>query len=146
MSSIARSARRLSEEAAAWSPEVKTVEVKLQLDEVNGHPDNPANDRPAFWTRDLSDVTAVIKGEDIAFMSAFTPRHSPYFSAYFLITGLHGLHVLAGVIVFTYFFVWGKKLYLRNPEHMANRVEVGGLFWHFVDLVWIFVFPLFYLL
>ena len=38
------------------------------------------------------------------------------------------------------------KLYKRNPEHLANRVEVAGLFWHFVDLVWIFVFPLFYLL
>ena len=137
---------KIEEEAAAWSPEVKTVDVKLQLDEVSGHPQNPDNDRPAFWTRPLSEVTAVIKGEDIASMSAFTPRHSPYFSAYFLITGLHGLHVLAGVIVFTYFFVWGKALYLRNPEHMANRVEVAGLFWHFVDLVWIFVFPLFYLL
>ena len=58
----------------------------------------------------------------------------------------HGLHVLAGVIVFCYFFFFGEKLYRKNPEHMANRVEVGGLFWHFVDLVWIFVFPIFYLL
>jgi cytochrome c oxidase subunit III len=38
------------------------------------------------------------------------------------------------------------RLYRQNPEHLANRVEVAGLFWHFVDLVWIFVFPLFYLL
>ena len=38
------------------------------------------------------------------------------------------------------------RLYRHNPEHLANRVEVAGLFWHFVDLVWIFVFPLFYLL
>jgi cytochrome c oxidase subunit 3 len=38
------------------------------------------------------------------------------------------------------------RIYRRNPEHLANRVEVAGLFWHFVDLVWIFVFPLFYLL
>ena len=46
-------------------------------------------------------------------------------------------------------YLWlpvGTKLYKRNPEHLANRVEVAGLFWHFVDLVWIFVFPLFYLL
>jgi heme/copper-type cytochrome/quinol oxidase subunit 3 len=34
----------------------------------------------------------------------------------------------------------------EDPEHLANRVEVGGLFWHFVDLVWIFLFPLLYLL
>jgi heme/copper-type cytochrome/quinol oxidase subunit 3 len=61
-------------------------------------------------------------------------------------TGLHGLHVLGGMLVLGYFLVRGRKLYLKNPEHMANRVEVGGLFWHFVDLVWIFLFPIFYLM
>jgi len=55
--------------------------------------------------------------------------------------------VLGGVIVFIYMWLpVSKKVYQRNPEHLANRVEVSGLFWHFVDLVWIFVFPLFYLL
>ena len=60
-----------------------------------------------------------------------------------------GLHVLGGVIVFIYFWLpipGGANLYKKNPEHLANRVEVAGLFWHFVDLVWIFVFPIFYLL
>jgi heme/copper-type cytochrome/quinol oxidase subunit 3 len=37
-------------------------------------------------------------------------------------------------------------MYRETPEHLANRVEVGGLFWHFVDLVWIFLFPLYYLM
>jgi len=50
------------------------------------------------------------------------------------------------VIVFVYMFLFGGIIYRQNPEHLANRVEVAGLFWHFVDLVWIFVFPLFYLL
>ncbi len=54
--------------------------------------------------------------------------------------------MLAGVIVFTYMLLNGASLYKQNPEHLANRIEVAGLFWHFVDLVWIFVFPLFYLL
>ena len=68
------------------------------------------------------------------------PGHSAYFATYFTITGLHGLHVLGGVIVFTYLWLpFGANLYKRNPEHLANRVEVAGLFWHFVDLVWIFV-------
>ena len=50
----------------------------------------------------------------------------------------------AECIVFIYMWLpVSKKLYQRNPEHLANRVEVSGLFWHFVDLVWIFVFPLF---
>src|SRR5947207_2142446 len=52
-----------------------------------------------------------------------------------------------GVLVFIYMWLpVSKRLYQRNPEHLANRVEVSGLFWHFVDLIWIFVFPLFYLL
>ena len=67
--------------------------------------------------------------------------------AYFTITGLHGLHVLGGVLVFIYIWLpFGGIFTSEIPEHLANRVEVAGLFWHFVDLVWIFVFPLFYLL
>ena len=58
----------------------------------------------------------------------------------------YGAHVLAGVLVMLYFFLFGHKIYKQNPEHQANRIEVVGLFWHFVDLVWIFVFPIFYLL
>ena len=89
----------------------------------------------------------VIDKADVDYASMFLPRHSAYFSAYFLITGLHGLHVLGGLIVFTYLWLpVGANMYKRNPEHLANRIEVAGLFWHFVDLVWIFVFPLFYLL
>ena len=77
----------------------------------------------------------------------FGPWHSTYFATYFTITGLHGLHVLGGRARFHLFVAAGQpNLYKRNPEHLANRVEVAGLFWHFVDLVWIFVFPLFYLL
>jgi cytochrome c oxidase subunit 3 len=92
------------------------------------------------------DGLPAVDGKDVDWASGFFPRHSTYFGTYFLITGLHGLHVLGGVLVFAYMWLFGKELYLRNPEHMANRVEVSGLFWHFVDLVWIFVFPIFYLL
>ena len=75
------------------------------------------------------------------------PKSHTFYALYFTMTGLHGLHVLGGVLVFIYMWLpVSKKVYQRNPEHLANRVEVSGLFWHFVDLVWIFVFPLFYLL
>jgi heme/copper-type cytochrome/quinol oxidase subunit 3 len=80
------------------------------------------------------------------FYSNFSPSLSPYYAIYFLMTGLHGLHVVGGAIVLAWFLCTGRKMYLRNPEHLANRVEVGGLFWHFVDLVWIFLFPLYYLM
>ena len=87
-----------------------------------------------------------IERSDKRFYSNFSPSRSPYYSIYFLMTGLHGLHVIGGAIVLGYFLFTGRKMYKRNPEHLANRVEVGGLFWHFVDLVWIFLFPVFYLL
>ncbi len=80
------------------------------------------------------------------FYSNFSPSLSPYYAIYFLMTGLHGLHVIGGAIVLGWFLIIGKKMYRRNPEHLANRVEVAGLFWHFVDLVWIFLFPLYYLM
>jgi heme/copper-type cytochrome/quinol oxidase subunit 3 len=80
------------------------------------------------------------------FYSNFTPALSPYYAIYFLMTGLHGLHVIGGAIVLGWFLITSKKMYRENPEHLANRVEVGGLFWHLVDLVWIFLFPLYYLM
>jgi cytochrome c oxidase subunit 3 len=49
-------------------------------------------------------------------------------------------------LVLAWFWLCNGKLLKTNPEHLANRVEVGGLFWHFVDLVWIFLFPLLYII
>ena len=122
-------------------------EYEVQLDPVYADPTNPASDRPHFWPVPMSEKIAHIEKEDVERAGMFIPKHSTFFGTYFTITGLHGLHVLGGVIVFTYFWLpVGANLYKRNPEHLANRVEVAGLFWHFVDLVWIFVFPLFYLL
>lgn len=87
-----------------------------------------------------------IDRSDVRFLSAFTPRLNTYYATYYLLTGLHALHVIGGAIVLAYFLFTGRKMYKENPEHLANRVEVGGLFWHFVDLVWIFLFPVLYLL
>jgi cytochrome c oxidase subunit 3 len=118
----------------------------VQLDPANANPTDPSNEKPHFWPKKQTMQTAVIKSVDVSHSSMFVPKHSSYFSVYFMITGLHGLHVLGGVIVFIYFLGPGAKLYQQNPEHLANRVECAGLFWHFVDLVWIFAFPIFYLL
>jgi cytochrome c oxidase subunit 3 len=56
------------------------------------------------------------------------------------------LHVFGGMMVNAYFWGPGSKLWKTNPEWFTNRVEHSGLFWHFVDLVWIFLFPTLYLL
>ncbi len=50
------------------------------------------------------------------------------------------------MVVNGYFWGPGSKLWKTDPEQFTNRVENAGLFWHFVDLVWIFLFPILYLL
>jgi cytochrome c oxidase subunit III len=87
-----------------------------------------------------------IKSADVKRLSAFVPAHSTYFAIYFTLTALHGLHVLGGAIVIFYIWGPGAAMWKTDPERYINRVEVSGLFWHFVDLVWIFLFPVLYLL
>lgn len=65
-------------------------------------------------------------------------------STFFMITGFHGLHVSAGVV---YLSVVALRLLRGHYERSGNYqiVEIAGLYWHFVDLVWVFIFALFYL-
>jgi len=83
---------------------------------------------------------------EIRRLSAFVPGHSTYFGIYFTLTALHALHVIGGALVIAYILGPGAKMWKTDPERYTNRVEVSGLFWHFVDLVWIFLFPVLYLL
>jgi cytochrome c oxidase subunit 3 len=77
------------------------------------------------------------------FSHGLSPGTDIFFSLYFMLTGLHGIHVLAGMVVL------GAVLYLagkgRYSETYHTPVEISGLYWHFVDLVWIYLFPLLYL-
>lgn len=90
----------------------------------------------------------VIKGFEYAhkFEHHHFPSTSTFYAIYFTLTGLHGLHVLGGIIVNLYFLGPGSSLWKSNPDQLAGRVESAGLYWHFVDLVWIFLFPVLYLL
>ena len=74
------------------------------------------------------------------------PATNNFFATYYMMTGLHGLHVVGGMIVFAYLIGPGAKMWKQHPQQYTNRVEVTGLYWHFVDLVWIFLFPILYLL
>ncbi|HEX2831681.1 MAG TPA: cytochrome c oxidase subunit 3 [Thermoanaerobaculia bacterium] len=74
------------------------------------------------------------------------PWTNNFYGTYFVLTGLHGLHVLGGMIVFAYLLLTADKWYAEKRDQFTNRVEVTGLYWHFVDLVWIFLFPTIYLL
>ena len=80
------------------------------------------------------------------FHHGYLPHTNTFLAIYFTLTGLHGLHVIGGMVVNGYFWGPGAKMWKTQPERFANRIEVAGLYWHFVDLVWIFLFPVLYLL
>jgi len=67
-----------------------------------------------------------------------------FFGLYFLMTGLHGIHVLVGIGLIAWLIIRAKRGEFH--EDFFTPVEMIGLYWHFVDLVWIFLFPLFYLI
>ena len=73
------------------------------------------------------------------------PSKSTFLAIYFTITGIHALHIIGGIVVNGYLWGPGSKMFKTDPDRFANRIEVAGLYWHFVDLVWIFLFPLLYL-
>ncbi|MBI3565881.1 MAG: heme-copper oxidase subunit III [Elusimicrobia bacterium] len=80
------------------------------------------------------------------FKLGITPATSVFYAVYFTMTGLHGIHILGGILLNS------GLLYMSTvDEHWQNplflgRVEGAGLYWHFVDIVWIFLFPALYLL
>jgi cytochrome c oxidase subunit 3 len=86
-----------------------------------------------------------IERAQIKSMENYGPWHNTFLAIYFTLTGLHALHILGGSIVIGYLWGPGSKMWKRDPERFTNRIEVSGLFWHFVDLVWIFLFPVLYL-
>jgi cytochrome c oxidase subunit 3 len=71
------------------------------------------------------------------------PGLNIFFGLYYVITGLHGIHVIIGMVLLALSYVWitmGKITHQR-----LSMLDNAGLYWHLVDLIWIFVFPLFYL-
>jgi heme/copper-type cytochrome/quinol oxidase subunit 3 len=71
------------------------------------------------------------------------PSTNVFWSCYFALTGFHALHVLGGVIFNLIVLIWSF-----NPASWrlrGHRLELAGLYWHFVDIVWIFLFPMLYL-
>jgi cytochrome c oxidase subunit 3 len=74
------------------------------------------------------------------------PAHGAvlYFTLYYLLTGLHALHVTGGVIVLIWLAVRARRGDFTPESHLA--LELGGLYWHLVDIVWLFLWPLIYLI
>jgi cytochrome c oxidase subunit 3 len=73
------------------------------------------------------------------------PKHAQlFFSLYFVMTGLHAIHMIIGLGLFLWLFIAAYKGRFTPEWH--TPVEIGGLYWHFVDIVWIYLFPLLYLI
>lgn len=67
-----------------------------------------------------------------------------FFGLYYVMTGLHALHVIIGVVIISFLIVFVKRDKITHDNYV--KMENGGLYWHLVDLIWIFLFPLFYLI
>jgi cytochrome c oxidase subunit 3 len=67
-----------------------------------------------------------------------------FFSLYFLMTGLHALHMIIGLGIMTFMLWWSVRGVITAEYYIP--IEISGLYWHFVDIVWIFLFPLLYLI
>jgi cytochrome c oxidase subunit 3 len=87
---------------------------------------------------------ALVPGPRFAYDGPFAPQVQLFFSFYFIMTGLHALHMVVGIGIMAVlaWLAWHDKF---SPAY-HTPVEISGLYWHFVDVVWIFLFPLFYLL
>jgi cytochrome c oxidase subunit 3 len=86
----------------------------------------------------------LIPGPDFHFAGPVGDRAHAFFALYFAMTGMHALHMVIGVGV----LAWLLRKCLKGQfgAHYYNPVENFGLYWHFVDIVWIFLFPLLYLI
>ncbi len=67
-----------------------------------------------------------------------------YFGLYYMMTGLHALHVIIGMIILSFMLVFVARNIINKDSFV--KLEAGGLYWHLVDIIWIFLFPLFYLI
>jgi cytochrome c oxidase subunit 3 len=72
------------------------------------------------------------------------PSTNIFFSLYFIMTGLHGFHVFGGVVLFIVIFLLASKG--QFSEKYYTPVELSALYWHLVDAIWIYLFPLYYLI
>lgn len=87
----------------------------------------------------------LLPGSHFAPHAAFTePKAGLFFSLYFMMTGLHGIHVLVGMGLIAWILYRSNKGHF--DAHYSTPVELTGIYWHLVDLIWIYLFPLFYLI
>ena len=98
---------------------------------------------PGKWYQ--SQPTDTVKVVDVITNKIIpSPGYKTFFSFYFMMTGLHGLHIVVGIGLLTWVAIRTSRGELNSSYY--TPVDLVGLFWHLVDLVWIYLFPLYYLI
>jgi cytochrome c oxidase subunit 3 len=85
-----------------------------------------------------------VPGPGFQFEAEYFRNAQLFFSLYFIMTGLHAVHMIIGLGIMTWMLVWSWNGTITADY--ASPIEISGLYWHFVDIVWIFLFPLLYLI
>lgn len=142
--------------AAETAPEINVSTTEKALGEVETQHANPYGkfqiaDKDLELVKDAENGNFLTRAEQIGYYSngkidktKFTGKVQIFFWIYFVMTGLHALHMIIGLGVMIW-LLWKAWLGTFTAEYFAP-VEMAGLYWHFVDIVWIFLFPLLYLL
>lgn len=94
------------------------------------------------WTHKFH--LGIFPGEFYAFDGIDHAKAPLFFSLYYVMTGMHGLHVIIGIGLMIWLLINARKGKYHSKYY--NPVEITGLYWHLVDVIWIFLFPLFYLI
>ncbi len=145
-SPAAESPEAVGEQAAAAAPESDTPAAATQAgtwfprSSIPNAPEGPAG----ITERYIQGVEHTIYKPVPQFDPNTPPNAHLFFGIYFLMTGLHGIHVIAGMLVMLW-LLW--RLGRRDfGSRYYTPVECGALYWHIVDVIWIFLFPLWYLI
>jgi heme/copper-type cytochrome/quinol oxidase subunit 3 len=130
---VAARSRLKQVRAMVASPEQQAFDLAVVADQVMPLPTEGAGGGHGGHASGLNDVFPWLR------LPVVIPGGNMWASTYFLLTGFHAIHVIVGLIVFTILLLY------RLDRTQAGKIENAGLYWHFVDLVWIFLFPLLYL-
>jgi cytochrome c oxidase subunit III len=104
-----------------------------------------------FWGLSLLGGLGFLVVKTIEYKMKFAhglyPSSSTFLAIYFVLTGLHALHIIGGMVVNSYLLGPGFKMQKEDPARYVHRIEIAGIYWHFVDILWIILlFPVLYLL
>ena len=92
----------------------------------------------------LDYLDGLVPGAAFTYTGPYPEHVELFMTLYFVMTGLHALHMVIGVACLAVLALTVTRM--KTPDRLATPIEMTGLYWHFVDIVWIFLFPLLYLL